>query len=119
MAVFDHPSGHLKALQVGEGFHSTQHGFDDVCGACIAYECGLVYALHGGLWSNWARAFSKIACSHSLCSSPRVVQKQSKTLCRSAGGGGNCTCGGGVEGRMGVKHGRTKVVDGRSIGAEW
>ena len=73
MVVFDHRLGHLRALQVAERFHSMQHCFDDVCGACVACECGLVHAPHGGLWSNWARAFSKTAHSHFLCSSPGVV----------------------------------------------
>ena len=49
MAGFDHPLGHLRALQVAKGFHSTQHCFNDVCGACVACDCGLVYAPHGGL----------------------------------------------------------------------
>ena len=75
MAVFDHPSSHLRADQVAKGFHSTQHCFNDVCGACVACECGLVHVPHGGLWSNWARAFSKTPCSHFLCYSPEVVQE--------------------------------------------
>ena len=87
MVVFDHPLGHLRALQVAEGFHSMQHCFDNVCRACVACKCGLVHAPHGGLWSNKARAFSKTAYSHSLHSSPGVVQEQSKTLCRSVDGG--------------------------------
>ena len=62
MAVSDHPLGHLRALQVVEGFHSMQHCFDDVCRACVVCECGLVHTLHKGLWSTWARAFNKMAC---------------------------------------------------------
>ena len=94
MVIFDHSLGHLRALQVAEGFHSTQHCFNDVCGACVVCECGLVHALHEGLRSNWVRAFSKTACSHSLHSSPGVVQEQSRTLCRS----GDCIGGGGPKG---------------------
>ena len=94
MAVFDHPLGHLRALQVAKGFYSTQHCFDDVCGACVVGKCGLVHIPHGGLQSNWTRAFSKMTHSHSLHSSPGVVQEQSKTLCRSASARRDCTGGG-------------------------
>ena len=61
MIVCDHPSGHLKALQVAKGFHSTQQCFNDVSRACVVRECGLVHVPHGGLRSNWARAFNKMA----------------------------------------------------------
>ena len=49
MWVSDHPLCHLRALQVAEGFHSTQHCFDDVCKACVSYECELVHAPHAML----------------------------------------------------------------------
>ena len=68
----------------------------------------------GGLQSNWARAFNKTACSHSLCSSPGVVQEQSKILYRSAGGGGNYIGGGGAKGRMEALNKQTMVADGRT-----
>ena len=112
MVVFDHPSGYLKALQVAEGFHSTQHCFNNVCRAYVAYECGLVQALHRELLSNWARAFNKIAHSHSLRSSLGVVHEQFKTLCRSTGGGGDCIGSGGAKWQMGAMDRWTKAVDG-------
>ena len=59
--------------------------------------CGLVHIPHGGLQGNWARASSKTPHSHSLRSSPGVVQGRPKTLRGSAsarkacaGGGGGC-----------------------------
>ena len=73
MAVSDHPSSHLRVNQMAKGFHSTQHCFNNVYGACVACECGLVHIPYGGLRSNWTRAFSKMPCSHSLRSSPGVV----------------------------------------------
>ena len=73
------------------------HCFNDVCGACAACGCGLVYIPHGGLWGNWARASSKTPHSHFLCSSPGVVQERPKTLRGSASARKACVGGGGVQ----------------------
>ena len=111
MAVFDHPLGHLKADQVAKRFHSMQHCFNDVCGACVACECGLVYNPQEGLRSNWARAFSKKPRSHSLRSSPGVVQERSKTLHGTANARKNCTSsGGGLNGLMEAANGQMMVL---------
>ena len=120
MAVFDHPLGHLRAFQVAKGFHSTEHCFDDVCRACVTCECGLVHILHGGLRSNWARAFSKMARSHSLCCCPGVVHERSKTLCRFVGIARDCTGSGGEPKRvMGATNGQMTVSHSRNGWRGW
>ena len=95
MAVFDHPSDHLRADRVAKGLHSTQHCINDVCGACVACEYGFVHIPHGGLWSNGARAISKTPHSHSLPSNPEVIHERSKTLHGTASARKDCTGGGG------------------------
>ena len=115
MAVFDHPLGHLRADQVAKGFHSTEHYFNDVCGACVAYGCGLVHVPHRGLWINWAKASSKTPHLHSLHSSPGVVQERSKTLHGSASVKKDCADGGGAQL---VDGGREHARDGLPL-PEW
>ena len=100
---------------MAKGFHSTQHCFNDVCGACVACECGLVHISHGGLWSNWTRAFSKMPHLHSLRSSPGVVQERSKTLHGTADARKDCTGGGGAQRADG---GRGRADDGLAL-LEW
>ena len=78
-------------------FHSTEHCFNDVCGACVACKCGLVHIPHGGLQGNWARASSKTPHLHSLRSIPEVVQERSKILHGSASTRKDCTGGGGAQ----------------------
>ena len=55
----------------------------------------LAHIPHGGLRGNWAKASSKTPHSHSLCSSPGVVQERPKTLRGSASARKACTGGGG------------------------
>ena len=57
----------------------------------------MVHILHGGLRGNWARASSKTPHSHSLRSSPGVVQEQSKTLHGSASARKDSASGGGAQ----------------------
>ena len=97
MAVSDRPSGHLQADQVAKGFHSTEHCFNDVCGACVACGCRLVHIPHRGLRGNWTRASSKMPHSHSLRFSPGVVQERSKTLHGSASARKDCVGSGGAQ----------------------
>ena len=79
---------------MAKGFHSTQHYFNDVCEACVVCEYGLVHIPHRGLWSNWARAFSKMSRSHFLHSNPGVIQERSKTLHGTASARKDYTGGG-------------------------
>ena len=115
MAVSNHPLGHLQADQVAKGFYSTQHCFNGVCDACVACECGLVHIPHGGLQGNWAKAFSKMPHSHSLRSSPGVVQEQSKTLYGTVSTRKDCTGGGrGPNGLMEATDGQVMVFYSRN-----
>ena len=57
----------------------------------------LVHIPHRGLRGKWARASSKTPHSHSLRSTPGVVQERPKTLRRSARVRKACTGGGGVQ----------------------
>ena len=57
----------------------------------------MVHIPHGGLRGNWATASSKTPHSHSLRSSPEVVQEQPKTLRGSASARKACAGGGGVQ----------------------
>ena len=57
----------------------------------------MVHIPHGGLRGNWARASSKTPHSHSLCSSPGVVQERPKTLRGSASARKAYAGGGGVQ----------------------
>ena len=57
----------------------------------------MVHILHGGLQGNWARASSKTPHSHSLRSSPGMVQERPKTLRGSASTRKAYAGGGGVQ----------------------
>ena len=75
----------------------------------------MVHIPHRGLRGNWARASSKTPHSHSLRSSPRVVQEQPKTLRGSTSTRKACADGGGVHRADG---GRGHAGDGLLL-PEW
>ena len=75
----------------------------------------MVHIPYGGLQGNWARASSKMPRSHSLRSSPGVVQERSKTLHGSASARKDCAGGGGAQWADG---GRGHVGDGLPL-PEW